>query len=158
MMTLLQPSFQPQPLLAPNLKAHYLHLLFTSDRGQDGAHNSNGAINMIMSWSAKLPITDSAAFPAQKGPMLLEKTHSDDFAFPQTNHLIITTTRGVFSWSSHGVTECFRSSSEGIVAARKANDGTGLLAIADSQVVLLHDINKGMQKSYRLKGSDVGVL
>ena len=51
--------------------------------------------------------------------------------------------------------EIFRSGSGGIVAAKKTADGAGLLAVADSEVVLLHDIKKGMQKSYRLKGTDV---
>ena len=55
------------------------------------------------------------------------------------------------------MTEIFRSGSEGIVAAKKAHNGSSLLAVADSQVVVLHDIEKGMQKSYKLKGSDVRV-
>ena len=75
--------------------------------------------------------------------------------FPPTHRLIVTTTRGVYAWDMDGVTELFRSGSEGIVAARKLS-GTGeMLAVADSQVVVLHDMKKGMQKSYRLKGSEV---
>ncbi len=77
--------------------------------------------------------------------------------FPSSYRLIVTTTRGVYAWDMDGVTELFRSGSEGIVAAKKLS-GTGeMLAVADSQVVVLHDIKKGMQKSYRLKGSEVGV-
>ena len=54
------------------------------------------------------------------------------------------------------MTELFHSGSGGIVAAKKlSGDDDGSLAIADSQVVILHDIKKGMQKSYRLKGSEV---
>ena len=75
--------------------------------------------------------------------------------FPGSHHLIITTAKGVFAWDSHGLREIFRSGSEGIVAAKKASNGSGLLAVADSQVVVLHDVNKGMQRSYRLRGSDV---
>ncbi len=80
------------------------------------------------------------------------------FDFPKSHHLIVTTAKGVFAWDNHGVKEIFRSGSEGIVAAKKANNGSGLLAVADSQVVVLHDINKGMQRSYRLRGSDVCAL
>ena len=54
-----------------------------------------------------------------------------------------------------GVVELFRSGSEGIVAARKLDGNSGTLAVADSHVVVLHDIHKGMQRSYRLKGSEV---
>ena len=76
--------------------------------------------------------------------------------FPRGHYLLVTTSAGVYSWRSDGVTLVFRSDSGGIVAARKASN---MLAIADGQVVILHDINKGLQKrSYRLKGSDVGTL
>lgn len=71
-------------------------------------------------------------------------------------HLIVTTTRGVFTWGNNGVNEIFRSGSGGIVAARRAKNGSSLLAVADSHVVVLHDTRKGMQKSYKLRGSDVG--
>lgn len=77
------------------------------------------------------------------------------FNFPNSNYLIVTTTKAVFSWSSNGITRLFSSGSKGIVAARKASNDDGLLAVADSHVVVLHDIRKGMQKSYKLKGSDV---
>lgn len=77
-------------------------------------------------------------------------------SFPRGRYLLVTTSAGVYSWRSDGVTLVFRSDSGGIVAARKAGN---MLAIADGQVVILHDINKGLQKrSYRLKGSDVGTL
>ena len=79
------------------------------------------------------------------------------FSFPPSNRLIITTTKGVYIWDVYGISEIFRSGSEGIVAAKKIASGSEMLAVADSQVVVLHDISGGMQKSYRLKGSDVGV-
>ncbi len=78
------------------------------------------------------------------------------FSFPPSNGLIITTRKGVYIWDIYGITEIFRSGSEGIVAAKKIATGSGMLAVADSQVVVLHDISGGMQRSYRLKGSDVG--
>lgn len=76
--------------------------------------------------------------------------------FPKGSHLIVTTSTGVYSWNSDGVAVLFRSHTRGIIAATKAGN---MLAIADGRVVVLHDIDKGMQKrNYRLKSSDVSVL
>ena len=80
------------------------------------------------------------------------------FPFPPSNRLIITTTKGVYVWDVYGISEIFRSGSEGIIAARKVAGSSEMLAVADSQVVVLHEISGGVQKSYRLKGSDVGVF
>ena len=80
------------------------------------------------------------------------------FPFPPANRLIITTQKGVYNWDVYGITEIFRSGSEGIVAAKKIVIGNEMLAVADSQVVVLHDISGGLQRSYRLKGSEVSVL
>ena len=70
----------------------------------------------------------------------------------------MTTKKGVFSWSNRGVKQIFRSRSRGIVAARKVPNKSDLLAVADSHVVILHDVSQGMRRSYRLKGSDVMVM
>ncbi|MCJ1463723.1 hypothetical protein MMC07_002332 [Pseudocyphellaria aurata] len=83
-----------------------------------------------------------------------ERSDYDRLDLPPCRHLIVTTTKGVFTWGSHGIKEVFHSGSGGIVAARKARNGSSLLAVADSQVVVLHDTRKGMQKSYKLRGSD----
>ena len=80
------------------------------------------------------------------------------FEFPQNCHLVITTSGAVSTWGASGVREIFRSGSSGIVAARRAKDGGDVLAVADSQVVLLHNSKKKMDRSYRLKGSDVRTL
>lgn len=88
-------------------------------------------------------------------PLLPLETPTIEPSFPSSHHLVITTTKGVYTWSRNGVTEIFRSSSGGIVAAKKAHNGSSWLAVADSQVVVLHDTEKGMQRSYKLKGSDV---
>ncbi len=79
------------------------------------------------------------------------------FAFPPQHRLVITTTKGVYIWDVYGVTEIFRSGSEGIVAAKRVASGDEMLAVADSEVVVLHEFNGGKQKSYRLKGSEVSV-
>jgi len=93
---------------------------------------------------------------SRKGSLLsVEESNNPFTSFPHAHQLIVTTTKGVYAWSMSGVVELFRSGSQGIVAARKISDRDGMLAVADSQLVVLHDINKGMQKSYRLKGTEV---
>lgn len=80
------------------------------------------------------------------------------FAFSPQNRLIITTTKGVYTWNIHGLAEIFRSGSEGIVAAKKLTGDKDMLAVADSQVVVLHNIRGEAQRSYRLKGTRVCAL
>lgn len=75
--------------------------------------------------------------------------------FPVNHRLIVTTTQGVYTWGPAGIFQMFHSGSSGIVAAKNLGPDQGRLAIADSQVVVLHDVHKGMQRSYRLKGSEV---
>lgn len=70
--------------------------------------------------------------------------------------LFVTTSTKVTVWDAQGCNAVFTSGSEGIVAAKRAKDGS-VLAIADSQVVMLHRIEKGQDKSYRLKGTQVGL-
>lgn len=77
------------------------------------------------------------------------------FVFPPDHHLVITTERHVLSYEESGLHKIFQSSSRGILAAKEAGDGSGTLAIADSQVVVLHRVDHGLEKSYRLKGTDV---
>ena len=84
-----------------------------------------------------------------------DTTNRGPIRFPSEYQLIVTTSQGVFAWDMLGVTELFRSGSGGIVAAKKLTNDRPSLAVADSQVVILHDAEKGMQKSYRLKGSEV---
>ncbi|KAL8998233.1 MAG: hypothetical protein Q9169_002637 [Polycauliona sp. 2 TL-2023] len=76
------------------------------------------------------------------------------FKFLKTHHLVITTAQGVYTCGSHGITEIFRSGSKGIVAAKRASTGSGILAVADDHLVVLHDVRKGMQSSYRLRSAD----
>ena len=83
---------------------------------------------------------------------------SSDSFFPRSHELIITTTDKVYSWTRNCVTEIFSSRSGGIVAAKKTRNGRELLAIADSQILVLHDIKQGMKQSYRLKGTEVGTI
>ena len=43
----------------------------------------------------------------------------------------------------------------GLLEWKKVCGNGDLLAVADSQVVVLHNVKVGMQQSYRLKGKDV---
>ena len=43
------------------------------------------------------------------------------------------------------------------MAAKRVAGGGEMLAVADSEVVVLHEFDGGKQKSYRLKGSEVSV-
>ncbi|KAF3936600.1 hypothetical protein ABW19_dt0207934 [Dactylella cylindrospora] len=69
--------------------------------------------------------------------------------------VIITTATEVNVWNgtNNKYDTVFASGTEGIVAAKLAREGN-VLAVAGSQVVLLHRIEKGQQQSYKLKGSD----
>lgn len=113
---------------------------------------------MIMARFGKT-VKPSAAIPRRKSSLgRREKSNSsmnETILLHPTRHLIVTTTKGVFTWGNQGVKEIFTSGSGGIAAARRVKNGGSLLAVADSQVVILHDTRKGMQKSYKLRGSDV---
>jgi hypothetical protein len=82
-------------------------------------------------------------------------TIHDQFTFPSDHHLVITTEQHVLSYDRNGLNQIFKSGSGGILAAKETRDGSGTLAIADSQVVVLHQVERGMERSYHLKGIDV---
>ncbi|OCL01606.1 hypothetical protein AOQ84DRAFT_393547, partial [Glonium stellatum] len=70
-------------------------------------------------------------------------------------HLLIVTHSGILAWNQTSLTRIFSSgSSGGILAAKKAANETGLLAIADSQVIILHDVQRGRDKNYCFKGAE----
>ena len=84
--------------------------------------------------------------------------HTDEarsVCFPAHHQLIVTTKRSVYAWDGRRVKELFHSGSAGIVAAKRLEERSNMMAIADSQVVVLHDVRRQKQKSYRLKGSEV---
>ncbi|KAK4508662.1 hypothetical protein PRZ48_002401 [Zasmidium cellare] len=72
------------------------------------------------------------------------------FKFPENTHLVIATPRHVFAWDSAGIHTIFQSSRGGIVAAREAKDGSGVLAVASSNVVVMHDTKRGNEESWGL--------
>lgn len=77
-----------------------------------------------------------------------------NFTFPTNKHLLITTPSRILSWDASGIHELFRSSRSGIAAATESKDGSGTLAVADKHVVVLHDIQRGKEKSWGLSAQE----
>ena len=76
---------------------------------------------------------------------------SSRFLFPPAHHLVVVTEQNVLTWDTTGVRRTFSSSSNGILAAKEAHHGSGTLAIADSQVVLLHQVERGNGKKLQVE-------
>jgi WD40 repeat protein len=77
-----------------------------------------------------------------------------DFAFPANKHLLITTPSRIVSWDASGIHDLFTSSKSGIAAATESKDGTGILAVADKHTVVLHDTQRGKEKSWGLSAPE----
>ncbi|KAK0945836.1 hypothetical protein LTR29_002693 [Friedmanniomyces endolithicus] len=92
----------------------------------------------------------SSSLPRPSGPL-------DAVQFPTSQHLLITTPSHIYAWDSTGIRTVFTSGKSGIVAARARN---GILAVADSQVVVLHDTKHGQDTSWGLTatGDEVRLL
>ena len=76
------------------------------------------------------------------------------FDFPSDSHLLITTASRIQAWDSTGLHTIFTSSKSGIVAAREAKDGSGILAVADKHVVVLHDTKRDQEQSWGLNANE----
>jgi hypothetical protein len=76
------------------------------------------------------------------------------FSIPPDCHLLITTPSHILAWDSSGLHTIFTSSRHGIVAAREAKDGSGVIAIADKHVVVLHDTKRGQEQSMGLQAGE----
>jgi hypothetical protein len=87
--------------------------------------------------------------------MMAPQNAANDFQFPHSHHLVVVTKRRVLAWDSTELRPVFNSGSAGILAAKESGNGSGTLAIADSQIVVLHKVEKTRERSYRLKGDDV---
>lgn len=87
--------------------------------------------------------------------------------------LFITTHSQIKAWDQSSCDTVFSSSSRGIVAAKRARDGEltvvqrsrisgadvvgSAVAIADAQVVMLHNYKETQDKTYRLKATQVSI-
>jgi len=90
---------------------------------------------------------------ADQEPQITE-TASTAFSIPDDYHLLITTPGCIYAWDSEGIRAIFTSSRKGIVAAREAKDGSGVLAVADKHVVVLHDTRRATQRSWGLEAGE----
>lgn len=77
-----------------------------------------------------------------------------DSSVPSSHELIVTTTEGVYSWDHYETVKIFSSRSKGIVAAKRVQANKEMMAVADSHLVILHDFEEGMQRTYRLRRED----
>lgn len=91
---------------------------------------------------------------SREQPLVVSSKSSTSFDVPNDTHLLITTPKHIFAWDSAGLHPIFTSSKNGIVAAREANDGSGLLAVAGKHVVVLHDTKRGQEKSWGLEAEE----
>jgi len=91
------------------------------------------------------------AFSSRNAPY---KQQNTDFVIPVNHYLQITTARGIFTWDSQGVRKIFSSSKKGILAAKASKDGSQVLAVADSNVVVLHDCRLDREDSWGLNAED----
>ncbi|KAF8471676.1 WD40-repeat-containing domain protein [Kalaharituber pfeilii] len=67
--------------------------------------------------------------------------------------LFLATATKVCVWDGLLCATVFTSGSEGILAAKRSKDGS-FLAVADSQIVVLHKVEQGQHRSYPLKSAD----
>lgn len=97
---------------------------------------------------------------AGNGTLQVEDVDFDFPWFPQSHQLIITSHGNILSWDTNGIHELFRANSGGIVAAKRADREDGrFMAVADTEVIILHDIRDSMDenRSYRLKQAQADV-
>lgn len=87
-------------------------------------------------------------------PLPKSRKQHTHFAFPTNSHLLVTTAKHIYAWDSAGIHTIFKSSKSSIVAAREAKDGSGVLAVADKHVVVLHDTKRGQERSWGLKADE----
>ena len=90
---------------------------------------------------------------AQEQPLSVFTKTRDQFAFPKDYHLLITTPSQICSWDSTGIRTVFTSNKNSIAAATEAQDESGIIAVADKHVVVLHDTKRGREKSWGLEAS-----
>jgi hypothetical protein len=75
------------------------------------------------------------------------------------NNLFITTPNAIYLHIDSEKSLLFEcTTSDGIVNAQASKDNSSLLAVADSQLVILHDSMRGGSREYKLKNGDVGPL
>jgi hypothetical protein len=75
--------------------------------------------------------------------------------FPVNRHLLITTPRRVLAWDGQRLHTIFASTKGGITAATAVHDGSGMLAVASRDAIIMHDTQHGREQSWGLGGDEV---
>lgn len=84
-------------------------------------------------------------------------TNSDPLPFDQS--LFIATSNAVYLRSPLANKKLFEcESANGIVSARASHSNSSPFAVADGQIVILHDATLGADKKYKLRNNDVQCL
>jgi membrane-bound inhibitor of C-type lysozyme len=75
---------------------------------------------------------------------------------PLEQSLFIATPNAIHLRSQLATKTLFQcETDDGLVNARASKDNSSLFAVADGQVVILHDVTCGKDKKYKLKNGDV---
>ena len=80
-----------------------------------------------------------------------------EHSLPFQRNLFIATPNAIYQRSQTGNKLLFSCDcAEGIVNARVSTNNSGVLAVADGQIVVLYDATRERKKKHILKGGDVG--
>ena len=80
------------------------------------------------------------------------------FQFPAYHHLIVTTETQILLMAKKDTQSLLISPTGGILVARGAKNGSGNIAIADEQTVLIHNPRKSPGRTYKLHAAKVHKL
>jgi hypothetical protein len=94
----------------------------------------------------------------QKSTAFSSKAAENNFEIPPDAHLLITTSKHIYTWDRKGLHVVFTSTRAGIVAAKEANNGSGLMAVASQHVVVMHDPRRNRDDSWGLNANDVCLM
>jgi hypothetical protein len=86
------------------------------------------------------------------------KAAEHTFEIPSDAHLLITTSKHIYTWDRKGLHVVFTSTRAGIVAAKEVNNGSGLMAVASQHVVVMHDPHRNRDDSWGLNANDVCLM
>ncbi|MCJ1312758.1 hypothetical protein MMC25_006434 [Agyrium rufum] len=93
---------------------------------------------------------------SHRRPLGPVRSSSDSsYVFPRYTNLLVTTAQGVFVWNRESTTQVLKSVSCGIAAARAVTSGAKpILAVADRQVIVLHDSMREHEQDCKLQHSE----
>lgn len=74
---------------------------------------------------------------------------------PTTHRLLIATAESILLLSEKGVRPILNSPSGGILAVKEAKNGSGNIALADGQIIIIQNIEKVAGKTFKLHAEKV---